>query len=103
MNRQEFLANMMTARLFRGLSIENMDEIMSLAEVKFFPSGKTVIEENSPGDKFYWIESGRLEVHISQSNNSGKILIQNMKPGDLFGEMALLGVERRTASVIAKS
>jgi CRP-like cAMP-binding protein len=102
MSRTDFLKNMLASSLFHGLSIENMDELVGFAESKHYNAGDIVIRENDPGERFYWIESGRLEVQISQVNKMNKILVHYLKAGDLFGELALLGIEKRTATVSAK-
>lgn len=102
MSRTDFLNNMLASSLFRGLSLENMDELVSFAESKHYKAGEIVVRESDPGEHFYWVESGRLEIQISQLNKTNNILIHYLKAGDLFGELTLLGMEKRTATVIAK-
>jgi len=96
------LNKMLSSSLFNGLSLENMDELVSLAESKNYSAGQIVFQESDPGERFYWVENGYLEVHISQLNTQNKILVHYLKAGDLFGELSLLGIEKRTAMVRAK-
>lgn len=63
----------------------------SLVEVRL-PAGATVIREGDPGDRFYLLEEGVVEVE-------GKVL----QPGSSFGEIALLRDVPRTATVTARS
>ena len=73
------------------------------AEVKKFKAGEVVIQEGSQGEEFFWIKSGVLEVKMAQPGNKIKaVTLNNLNPGDVFGELVLLGKVRRTASVICK-
>jgi hypothetical protein len=58
-------------------------------------AGTTVLREGAPGDRFYVVERGELEVR-----GSGQVL-SRIGPGGSFGEIALLRNVPRTASVVA--
>jgi ATP-binding cassette, subfamily B, bacterial len=58
--------------------------------------GKTVVIEGEPGERFYLVLSGMLEV--TQAGRGQRTIL---KPGDYFGEVALAMDIPRTASVRA--
>jgi CRP-like cAMP-binding protein len=60
------------------------------------PSGATVVREGEPGERFYVVLSGMLNV--SQESLGDRRLL---RPGDVFGEVALAMRIPRTASVRA--
>ena len=58
--------------------------------------GKTVVIQGEPGERFYVVLSGMLEV--TQAGRGQRTIL---KPGDYFGEVALAMDIPRTASVRA--
>jgi MFS family permease len=58
-------------------------------------AGHMVIVEGERGERFYLIESGRLDAV------RGDTVLTQMGPGDCFGEIALLRDVPRTATVVA--
>ncbi len=66
--------------------------------VEFAPN-ELIFCEFEPGNEFYIIQSGRIRI-VKIVNNTEKTL-DVLKPGDVFGEMAILEEEPRSASAIA--
>ncbi len=62
---------------------------------QLFPERQVIFEENDPGDSFYIILSGQVEV-ISQKTGQ---YIATLHEGEFFGEMSLLLGAPRTATV----
>jgi CRP-like cAMP-binding protein len=63
-------------------------------------AGDTMIfAEGEPGDELYIIQSGAVKIAKIAGNN--EILLAVLKPGDIFGEMALLESKPRTACALA--
>ena len=66
---------------------------------KVFPPGTTIIREGDPGDAAYMIVSGSCRAYRTTGGRQETLAV--MKPGDVFGEMALLLDEPRAATVEA--
>lgn len=64
-----------------------------------FYKGKTIIEQGDEGFRAYYIERGRVEVLIKDGAHLLKVT--ELGAGDIFGEMALINNERRSATVRA--
>jgi len=66
---------------------------------KEFQPGQIIFCEWEPGNDFYFIQKGRVKI-IKTFGNTQKTL-DVMSQGDIFGEMAILEEEPRSASAIA--
>ncbi len=65
-----------------------------------FQPGEVILREGEPPDKFYIITKGAVEVLLREPDNSS-IAVARLKPGQYFGEIALLRGGARLATVIA--
>jgi small-conductance mechanosensitive channel/CRP-like cAMP-binding protein len=85
--------------LFRPLS----DEELHLATARFrqlhYAQGERIIEEGAPGDSFFVIDRGEVEVRKSFGGVSRTLA--RLMEGQFFGEMALLTGAKRAATVTA--
>jgi EAL domain-containing protein (putative c-di-GMP-specific phosphodiesterase class I) len=64
-----------------------------------YPAGATILEEGEKGECAYIIDKGVVE--ISASHGSEKIVLAVLTDGDIFGEMALVSGDVRSASARA--
>ena len=64
-----------------------------------FNKGDIIFCEYEPGDTFYLIQSGRVQI-VKIMDDIEKI-IDILNPGEIFGEMAILDAAPRSASAIA--
>ena len=66
---------------------------------KQYKPGNVIISEFEPGNCFYLIQSGR--VQLVKCVNGAKKNLDIMKPGEFFGEMAILDNSPRSATCVA--
>ena len=64
-----------------------------------FQKGDIIFCEHEPGDTFYLIQSGRVQILKIMDDIEKTIDI--LHPGEIFGEMAILDAAPRSASAIA--
>ena len=64
-----------------------------------YPKTSMIFSEAEPGSELYIIQKGR--VKISKIVNNNEVLLAVLKPGDIFGEMAILENQPRVASAIS--
>jgi CRP-like cAMP-binding protein len=82
------------APFFAGLSSEDLEGVMRVGRSVSFQPGDAIVEQGDVGDGMYIITSGAAEVDVG-----GRF--HRLKPGDVFGEMALLSTGKRMATVKA--
>jgi CRP/FNR family cyclic AMP-dependent transcriptional regulator len=84
--------------LFADLSQHELEEFGRVAVARRFPKETRVFHEGDRGDACYIIRSGTCRVTREHSDGRA-ITLANLGPGDLFGELAMLDGEQRSASV----
>jgi CRP-like cAMP-binding protein len=84
--------------LFSQLSPGDLDRISRVAVPRSFPAGVRVFHEGDRSDACYLVRSGDLRVTREHSDGRA-IALATLGPGDLFGELAMLDGEARSASV----
>jgi MFS family permease len=83
--------------IFAPLPGSTLEQLAAALEEVRTPAGEEIIRQGEPGDRFYLIKDGTLDVYVD-----GK-LVQSLEPGDSFGEIALLRDVPRTATVKART
>ncbi|WP_026244428.1 Crp/Fnr family transcriptional regulator [Dasania marina] len=84
--------------IFKGLNPQELALMAEKVVVRTYAKNTVVINEGDYADSLYIINSGRVKVYCS--DKAGKEFIMNtMKAGEHFGELALLDDDKRSASV----
>jgi hypothetical protein len=96
----ELAARLGTSSLFEKLPEDELEYIASLVEVQRHPEGSVVVRQGDPGDAFYVVLSGQLEVLQMDKNELERIINYHLA-GHYFGEGALLTGKPRAATVRA--
>jgi len=68
--------------------------------VRFFDQGAVIFRENDEGTDMYIIIQGVVEIRKSTGSSSSKVLT-TLQKGDMFGEMAIIEKQPRSASAVA--
>ena len=88
------------AWLFSGLDEQQLEAVSSLTFQKKFGPGELIVEEGRTGNGLYAIISGNVEA-VKALGTGQERTVNRLGPGEVFGEMALLGEWPRTATVRA--
>jgi ABC-type lipoprotein export system ATPase subunit/CRP-like cAMP-binding protein len=89
--------------LVRALSTLTQDQLVEVSrgiKPQIFQPDSAIIRQGEKGDKFYILLNGKADVYINMPGGS-ELLVNQLKPGQYFGEMALLGGGVRAATVKA--
>jgi CRP-like cAMP-binding protein len=84
--------------LLSELSDQAFRRVLQALVVKRLPEGELVIREGEPGTSFFFVAGG--EVRVSATDALGHTTeLARLHEGSLFGEMALISSQPRTATV----
>jgi len=83
--------------LFAGLSKDDQKVVAQYADEVDVDAGKVLAQEGRLAYEFFAIKEGTAEVTLGGEPTAA------LGPGDFFGEIGLLGGDRRVASVVATS
>ncbi|PWA53533.1 Ankyrin repeat-containing protein [Artemisia annua] len=75
--------------LFKGCSLEFINQIVSRVHEEFFPPGKVIMEQGSVVDQLYFISDGKLEEVVVYEGGP-KDAVSILNPHDSFGDVSIL-------------
>lgn len=85
--------------IFGGIRADVLEFLVDAAEMTTVPAGQYFFHENDKATGMFVLEAG--EVSILKSWNQKQYEIGRLCAGDCFGEMALIDLFPRSASVVA--
>ena len=77
-----------------------LDDLVKFTTVARFEPHRVIFSKGDAGDCLYGILSGRVRIY-SNSAEGAEVMLDVMEGGELFGEIALLDGNTRTASAVA--
>jgi small-conductance mechanosensitive channel/CRP-like cAMP-binding protein len=90
-----------TIDLFQAFTPAELEDLACRMMRRCVPSGAAVFRQGDPGASLFLLTEGVLEVRASVPTTPTPVILDRMRPGDIFGEMALLTGEPRSATVVA--
>lgn len=95
-------AFLLATPFFGGLPDASLDRLVAMLVERRFDTGATVVAEGEPGRSMFIVHAGELVV--SKLGQSGRAFrMAGLAPGDFFGEMTLIEMQNRSATVVAES
>jgi CRP-like cAMP-binding protein len=85
--------------LFADVDSEALGDLTGRLVLRHFPAGELIYAQGTPGDAMYFIEAGEVQLDPESTAQTGSH--ERKRPGQSFGEMALL--TGRTRAEVAKA
>jgi CRP-like cAMP-binding protein len=86
--------------VFEELADGDLQRVADVAVPRHFGAGEAVFHEGDDSDTCYVVESGHARA-LREHADGRQITLATFGPGDIFGELAMFGDERRSATVEA--
>ena len=95
------IENLNTIPIFIDLDEEELSGVSESCTPRKYPKNSMIILEEEFGDIVFIIVIGT--VKITRVNDEGKeVILSLLGPGEIFGEMAILDGEARSANALAQ-
>ena len=96
----EIIQTIRQIEVFHGLTDHQLEQIAAITSSATFHSGDVIAEQNTPGECMYIVASGQVEI-LKRDAYGDMHTALFLGEGQIFGELALLDLPIRTATVIA--
>jgi CRP-like cAMP-binding protein len=100
--REEARAFLLSIPVFGGLPERSMEKILELVALKRYTPGEAVCAEGELGREMFVVWQGAVEVQKRARDGSRGAVLARLGPGDCFGEMSLIDIQPRSATVITR-
>lgn len=85
--------------LFGGLPEGALQRLLELMQLRACAAGQVICAEGDPAREMFIVRSGAVEVR--KRAHDGEACLARLRAGDEFGEMSLIDIQPRSASVVA--
>lgn len=86
--------------LFADLEQDDLRKLAEQLRPRRYRRGETVFVTGDPGTSLCMVNAGRIKLALT-SNEGREVILDMLGPGEVFGELALLDGEPRSADAIA--
>ena len=93
----------MQSFIFNSLESKELKTVIDSFEEKKYKAGEAVITQGEEGDVLYLVDSGELDCEKVFKAGDNPTYLKTYKPGESFGELALLYNAPRAATIKAKT
>jgi CRP-like cAMP-binding protein len=95
----EVIRRLKATALFGSFDASSLATLARSAQIVALPAGRTIFRAGDPGDELYVIARGAAYVLAPGEGEGEEHIIDELAKGAMFGEIAMLSGERRSASL----
>ena len=96
----EFAVILKMNPMFADLGADELQRISALCHTQHLDAGEMLFQKGDPGDALFGVRRGQIRIETGASDGS-RLTLNFLGPGDLFGEVAVLDGQSRTADATA--
>src|SRR5262245_45015469 len=86
--------------IFKRLEPHELEHLAAEVDQVNFKAGETIFNEHDRGDSLYVVETGSVRIWVFDEDVK-EVTLAELKPGDFFGELAVLDRGERSSSATA--
>src|SRR5215510_3442611 len=86
--------------LFKRLDASELEHLAEEVDQVNYKAGETIFHEHDRGDALYIVEEGNVRIWV-MDEDVNEVTLAELKPGDFFGELAVLDRGERSSSATA--
>jgi len=87
--------------LFKGLSDNDCESIAQQLTLRQYAAKSSIFYQGDDGNSLYVVKSGQIRIFINSTDGSETSVILCGRPGQIFGELAVIDGLTRSASAVA--
>jgi small-conductance mechanosensitive channel/CRP-like cAMP-binding protein len=101
---ESVLGTLRQVELFEMLDETELRELAEHVRLELYGRGEQLARQGEPGHTFYVIRSGQVRIDVDDilGDTIAPVTVNQLGPGDFFGELSLLTGAPRGASVVAE-
>ena len=95
------MVSLESSKLFGHLPPPELKKLQEVTRELTFSPGQQIFKEGDPGDGMYVVKAGEVQISAMMSHGERHVF-SRVLPGDVFGEMAVLDNQPRSAGASAQ-
>lgn len=100
-DRERVTLHLSCGSLFDDCSDSDVRKVINAGLLNSYHPGEHIFWKDDAGQALYAIVAGRVEIRLPKEGE--EVVLAELGHGEIFGEMALISGELRTASAVAAS